>query len=318
MRLPYLVAAFALTMVSTAMPAAAQKCDESCLLDIAGDYLDGLAANDISTVPFAPGVKATENGVVSAPGEGIWKTAQMWLYRHTNVDPVTGEIVVLGSVSEGDGPDKKPLDALTVVRLKVASRKIVESELLVVRPGEFALFGPRTFTDPHPLFGAQVPVAKRSTRKELAAIGRGYFDALIQGNPKRVAFHPDCNRWENGIQTTNNPVRRSSSCAEGMRRFPYMHSYRDVRIPIIDQERGLVLAITAFDMPLQTRTIQLRKNKSFEVTPERNRLPRTLFLYELFKIEGGRIRYIEAMMRNMPLGADLGWGGDKGNANHIE
>ena len=35
--------------------------------------------------------------------------------------------------------------------------------------------------------------------------------------------------------------------------------------------------------------------------------PRSLFLFEAFKIVDGRIEQIEATMRNVPLGAPTGW-----------
>ena len=71
-------------------------CDESYLLAIAGDYLDSLTANDPSGAPMASTLRATENGVVTPPGEGVWKTANAWNYRHTFVDPTTGGIGVFG------------------------------------------------------------------------------------------------------------------------------------------------------------------------------------------------------------------------------
>jgi hypothetical protein len=59
-------------------------------------------------------------------------------------------------------------------------------------------------------------------------------------------------------------------------------------------------------MPQMTRTLLIR-GKAVEINPERQHLPRTLFLFELFKVEDGQIREIEAVMRNMTLGADMGW-----------
>ncbi|WP_188054164.1 hypothetical protein [Sphingosinithalassobacter sp. CS137] len=310
-RLPFLIAAL---LMLAPLPVAAQECDERCLLDITGTYLDALSANDPASVPFAASLKATENGVAVPPGEGVWSTATAWPYRHTMVDPTTGEIVVLGVVNEGRETEGEPRDAFLVVRLKVAGRQIIESELMVAREGDFPLFRPRAFNIPDPLFRAFVPAERQSTREELEAIARGYFDGIIFGDPGRTVLHPDCNRFENGYQTTNNPDRLSMSCAEGLRRLRYMHSYRDVRIPVVDTDRGLVLAITAFDMPDVERTLTIR-GRPHQITRERQRLPRTLFLYELFKVIDGRIVLIEAMMRNMPYGADMGWGGAEGNVN---
>ncbi len=275
-------------------------CDESCLLAIAGDYLDSLTANDPSGAPMASTLRATENGVVTPPGEGVWKTANAWNYRHTFVDPTTGGIGVFGIVNETG--DKK---AIVSVRLKVAARKIVESELLVVREGAHAMFEP-TEREAKPSFYSFVPQEMRSTREELKAIAHSYFVGITRADPSLVPFHPDCNRIENGMQTTNNMPLMGTSCAEGLRRLGYMQSFRNLRYPVVDTKRGLVWAIVTFDMPVLNRTLSVR-GKQYEIKPEYQHLPRTLFLSELFKVEGGKIRWIEAEMINAPLGAKMGW-----------
>jgi hypothetical protein len=298
-----IVAAIVIQLAAVGVAQAAAPCDKRCLLGIAGEYLDSLTANDRAGAPFAADLRSTENGVATAPGQGVWTTAKMWSYRHTFVDPVTGGIGVFGVVAE-DGDQK----ALISVRLKVVDRRITESELMVSRKGDFSLFGTGA-TDAKPSFRQTVAPEERSTRAELAAIARAYFTGITRADPSGVPFHPDCNRTENGVQTTNNPPRMMFSCAEGLRRFAYMQHFRDTRIPVIDTEHGLVWAITVFDMPVLKRTSTIR-GKPYEISPELQRLPRSLMLYELFKVEGGRIREIEALMRDGPLGASNGWPGD--------
>ena len=302
--------AAAMLLAASAVSAAAAKpvavlaaCDESCLLGIAGDYMDSLSANDPAGAPLATNVRSTENGQSLALGEGVWKTAHAWSYRHTFVDPVSGEIGFFGAVTE-DG-DKK---SLLTGRLKVAVRKITESELLVVRTGDSALFNPAE-TEARAAFGTVLPPELRSTREQLKAAARNYFLGIIKSDPSITPFHPDCNRFENGLQTTNNPPMSGTSCAEGLKRLGYMQHYRSLRIPVVDTKRGLVFAVVAFDMPLLTRSFQVR-GMTYEINPERQHLPRTLFLFELFKVEGGKIRIIEAKMANKPLGTEMGWAGE--------
>jgi hypothetical protein len=277
-------------------------CNRSCLLDIASAYMDSLAANDPSGVPFANHVRSTENGQPTELTAGLWASARGWRYRHTFVDPVSGSIGALGVVSEGTDQD-----AMLGLRLKVESHKIVESELLVTRKGDFSLFQPRAATEPRAVFNDPIAKQRRATRAELAEIPRHYFDAIREGNPDLVPVHPDANRVENGVQTTNNAdFGASTSLHEGLRRLIYMHTARALRVPVIDPDNGLALAIVAVDMPEMTRTLLIR-GKPVEINPERQHLPRTLFLFELFKVEDGQIREIEAVMRNMTLGADMGW-----------
>ena len=293
------IVALALTGAGATGGPSLRACDESCLLGITGDYLDALTSDDPSSAPFGPNLRATENGAVTPPGQGIWRTATGWQYRHSFVDPASGGIGVFGIVVEGDRK------AFVTVRLKVDGRRIVESELMVAREGDFSLFNPQA-TQAKPVFGALPPPTDRQDRAHLVGIARRYFDGITRGDPSDVPFHPDCNRVENGFQTTNSPPRAGAGCAEGLRRFSYMQRYRELRFPVVDVRRGLVWAITAFDLPEQRRTVAIR-GKPFEISPERQHLPRTLFLYELFKVEDGRIREIEAQMRNAPLGASMGW-----------
>lgn len=283
---------------------AASKCDEACLLLLAGQYMDALTANDPASVSFAANLRATENGVDTPPTAGIWKTGTGWTYRHTYVDATSGQIGAFATVREG--PQAL---AMVAIRLKVADRRISESELLVARKGDFSLFAPDWAVEPKPLFKEIVPSGRRATRAELAKIPMRYFNAIMQGKPELLDVHPDAVRVENGYQTTSSPARPSASISEGLRRLVYMSAVRQVRVPVIDVERGLVLGIVAFDLPKMEKTIMVR-GKPVEVTSGRHRLPRTILLYELFKVENGLVTGVEAVLRDAPLGGDIGWPGD--------
>jgi hypothetical protein len=302
--LPIVTLGAAALWLAGAARAETKGCDEACLLGVAADYMDSLSANDPAGAPLAKGARTTENGAPTPLTQGLWSTARAWRYRHTFADPMTGEIGAFGVVSEG--PDK---DAMTALRLKVVGRKIVESELLVARAGDFALFKPDWTSEAKPIFTSYIPRDLRDSRAALGDIPRRYFAAIRHGDPGLVPVHPDANRFENGVQTTNAQGFLSSSTREGLRRLVYMQSCRGLRVPVIDPTRGLVLAVVAIDMPVMTKTLSVR-GRTVEINPERQHLPRTLFLFELFKVEGGQIRAIEAVMRNMPLGADMGWGGE--------
>ncbi len=296
------LAALALAAFATAAPAAPARCNEDCLLGIASSYMDSLSGNDPAGAPFAAKVRTTENGKDTPLTAGVWKSARGWLYRHTFVDPVTGEIGAFGVVREDADQD-----AMLSLRLRVVDRQIVESEILTARRGDFSLFEPRAATEAKPIFKSFVPANRRSTRAQLAAIPGKYFEAIAKGDPNLIPTHPDANRFENGVQTTNGTrLPQSTSVTEGLQRLIYMQRYREVRVPVIDVERGLVFAIVAFDMPEMNRTLTIR-GKPVEISNQRNRLPRTLFLYELFKVESGRVVAIEAIMRDAPLGATMGW-----------
>ena len=56
--------------------------------------------------------------------------------------------------------------------------------------------------EPQPAFLEGVPAVARPTRQEMIAVADRYFTAIDGG---RAPFGPDCNRVQNGTQTTNNP-----------------------------------------------------------------------------------------------------------------
>ncbi len=204
---------------------------------------------------------------------------------------------------------KFALDAILAVRLKVVGKLITESEVMVSREGDFGLFNTDT-VEAKPVFGQVLPVEDRVPRARLKAIAESYFQGITREDPTIVPFHPDCNRVENGVQTTNSPPRMLLSCYESLRRFKYMSNHRETRFPVVDAKRGLVLGITAFDMPVMRRKTMIR-GRPHEISPEIQHLPRTMFLYELFKVDGGKIRQIEAVMRNEALGTSMGWSADR-------
>jgi hypothetical protein len=93
------------------------------------------------------------------------------------------------------------------------------------------------------------------------------------------------------------------SCSAGFKHFAYIKTVRGRRFPVVDPARGLVVAIVDFDIPGQPAQSSISSNSIASLPIS----TRTLSLYELFKIEDGKIREIEAFMRNEPLGFTNGW-----------
>jgi hypothetical protein len=87
-----------------------------------------------------------------------------------------------------------------------------------------------------------------------------------------------------------------------MEPFAYITEVRDRRYPVIDEERGVIVGFGAFNIPGGDYK---RIVNGQETT--RHYDPRSLFLFEAFKIVDGKIHQIEATMRNVPLGAPTGW-----------
>jgi hypothetical protein len=81
---------------------------------------------------------------------------------------------------------------------------------------------------------------------------------------------------------------------------------RDRRYPIVDVERGLVYAQVFFDHHGTVASFKL-DGKDVQV-PADYRRPKSFQIGELFKIEKGQIRQIEAVLVDVPFGMKSGWG----------
>ena len=202
----------------------------------------------------------------------------------------TGSVAVFTALKEYDAT------AEMFVRLKVASNKITEIETFVVRAGDQRWFAPQNLENLSDLFAQAVPAAERHTRDQLVAAANSYFDAVqTEGTPqfKQAPFAPGMKRFENGLQTTNvtsNPImeRHTWSPDLQLERASYKGTLvMDRRFPIVDLEHGTVLGVGTF-----------RREG-----PDTS----TLLLAEMFKVTGGKLREIRAVILNLPNGAGTGW-----------
>ena len=168
-------------------------------------------------------------------------------------------------------------------------------------------------------------------RAELYAAAEAYLDALEAHDPARLAwadgyfdtiqlndgtlhteFTDDCERIENGVQTTNNAAAFGDypiaglGCAEQFRmgHFKFDDRLRDRRFPLVDEEKGLVLAGGFID-----HTGRLVDLVWTDGTPARSvfHYPHSFVLLELFKIVDGRIAGVEAVFVTVPYNMVSAW-----------
>jgi hypothetical protein len=135
---------------------------------------------------------------------------------------------------------------------------------------------------------------ERSTRAQLFAIADKYFDAVTGAiNYHDVPWHPECQRIELGTFTVNSRLG-PGSCGGEFKDPKVRWTVCNRRFYIADEERGVVLAIGNFMTPPELPT----NNGSV--------------VFEVFKIQDGLIRHIEAFFRgNGQLHS--GWGEGPGS-----
>jgi hypothetical protein len=280
--------------------------NRATLYSVLDHYLAALAAKNPARVEWAKHVRHSENNVMLQPGDGVWNTIErLGSYTLRFADPKTGQVGYYGTVIE---PNE---ESAFCMRLKVnGSGKVSEVEQVIVRDSEYgmALPGKKFWSKPILEANATEPVS----RTELVRLSNGYFDTLqLNDGTIHTKFAPDCNRVENGVQTTNNPDFKfipsaRFGCEEQFKLgiYRYDDRLRARRYPLIDKERGLVMAFGFID-----HSGRLGKYKWTDGTEHESpiRRPHSFYLGELFKIDGGMIRQIEANFISVPYHMPSPW-----------
>ena len=288
-------------------------CDRACLSGLLDAYLVALKAHDPRSLPLAPGVRFTENGVPLAVGDGLWNTIDaLGDYKLPFIDPEDGQAGLYGVVFE----DGKP--AQLMVRLKVEEGKISQIETIVLRPQENNGFGQPLAMKPRAAFYADVPPDQQLTRIQLRAMANAYFDTLQQNNGTVFApFAADCDRIESRVETTNNtaPPKVGRPDPIGIKRlgceaqfktgfFRFVTHIRDRRFVVVDRQKGLVYAAVFFDHTGDMRKVTLTDGRVVDAQYD---TPWTWEIGELFKIRGGKLHQIEALVMKAPYGLQDVW-----------
>jgi hypothetical protein len=271
-------------------------------------YLEALTERDPARLEWAPGALVTENNVALQPGDGLWGTITgLGPYDLRFADVETGQVALFTTVTETRDTSG------ACIRVGLREGAVAEVETLVVRQADEALVFPDPKFEPKPVMEAVVPEAERSPRAEMIALADGYFSTLERNDGTiRTKFHPGCNRIENGVRTTNNPdffvPVAHLSCEEQFRQGNYRYDdrLRGRRFPLVDEERGIVLAHGFIDHCGRLGDYELTDGTRVS-SPIRR--PHTFYLSEAFKIRQGAIEQIEANFITVPYHMPSPWDG---------
>jgi hypothetical protein len=284
------------------------QCDRACLENFINEYINAVIAHNPALVPLSSDVKYTENGQRLEPGDGMWNTASGWgIYKLYVADPEAGQAGFIGTIKENG------VSAILALRLKIEKMEISEIEAFIARSDSEAI-KLDAIAEPNPVFLETVSPSQRLSRDSLKKIANMYFTGLQRNDGKGIyPLTDDCNRLENGHYTTNNPKRGGSffdingmGCREQFETgfFNFVTRIRDRRFPVVDEERGLVLTFAFFDHAGNVPTVTLTDGITFPIGIKQ---PFTWEIAELFKIEEGLIREIQAVYQEAPYGMGTGW-----------
>lgn len=283
----------------------APACDRACLTGHLDAYLAAQAAHDAGSLPLADDVRATENGVEIAVGDGAFQTVGEPTFRLDVVDPEMGAIAANMVVTEGDG------HAFQMVRLKVEDGEITEVESVIGREGESGpMFAPDFATEPSREYQLTLIPSDQNSRLELMAAADAYWYALeTNGEPeyRPAPLLPGALRIENGYATTNgsqpgtmgNDTPSGAGGSSASQQFDtgmfVSRTIYDRRFPVVDVERGLILSIArmgledGYDMPAHWQGGRP-------------------VLAEIFAVQKGMITAINVVMNStIPLEQSAGW-----------
>jgi len=284
-------------------------CNRACLQAALESVLAAIVARDISGLPLGNDVRSTQNGVEIRLDDGLWQTVTaIGKYRLFAIDPASGQAGVYTTMTQG----AKQL--IVAVRIGTWEQKIHEIEFVAATgaggpggasPGERI----EQIGAPRPQFLRAVPTAERMARRDLIRTANSYFSTLSGSTGRFIApFAPSCHRLENGVDTTNSkapprdpagPDLFAMSCEAQWKLgfFRFVTGIRDRRFPIVDEERGIVMAFGYFDHAATIRELRLTDGRTVP-SPVQN--PHTFVISEAFQIDKGRIDQIEAVLDAVP------------------
>ena len=281
-------------------------CDRACLTQDVRRYMDALVHKDPARAPLARDIRFTENDVAMPIGEGLWGTISSATSDGLDVaDPSTGQAAWFGMVFEHGQP------AYYAMRIRADAAGIHEVETLVVRQlGLPAPFGDPAKYGHDPAFADVLTPEQKRPRERLRAVADSYFNTVeLNDGTVFAPFDADCQRNENGISTTRG-AGGAASIAQGCEAQFKLGLYRinkrvrERRYPLIDEERGVVVATGFFDHANGFDSYQTTDGKTMKTALK---WPNSISLIEAFKIRDGKIYRVEAIFTYVPYFMHSPW-----------
>ncbi|HWU01264.1 MAG TPA: hypothetical protein VN222_00875 [Novosphingobium sp.] len=283
-----------------------RDCDRACLIGLARSYMAALAGHAPGQAPLAPRARFTENDVEIPIGMGLWRSIdRVATTAMEAADPDTGQAAWFGVVWEHGQP------AIYAMRIHATGRRIDEVETVVHRKtGLPAPFGDVDHLVHDPAFNEVLPTEQQRPRERLIAVAQGYFNTVeLNDGTVFTPFAEDCARLENGISTTaparptagapGNAATIAAGCEAQFKLGIYRINkrVRERRFPLVDTERGIVVATGFFDHANGFDHYRLTNGAEMKTALK---WPNSITLLEAFRITDGRIQRIEAVFTYVP------------------
>lgn len=303
------------TAVASAEPGETEdRCDRACLEGFAQSYLDAVLEHDPNKARLSPGVKYTENQARLEVGSGLWRSAKkLGQYRIFVSDVRRGQVAYLGNIETTDGW------SMLAVRLRISEDQISEAEVIIpgvaAEDGTFNLGGGAAkLGDARAAFSTNLTREERRDRWQIIQAADLHYEGIERGNGDIVPFGEACIKIENGVQLIKNPdfpspVRspiganlpnyQALGCQDQFNtRVWETDTITDRRYPIVDEERGIVVAFAMYNQYAKGPCAFVVDHGP--VCPSQIVTPYSLAIAEAFRVRSGFIEEVEAVFTVLP------------------
>lgn len=264
------------------------------LLEIAAKYREAVTCHEPAAAPLHATCRCTENGKDVQPGDGYWHTIERFAGELSFADVETRQIVTMG-VAYRDG---RPWPC--AIRLRIEGSQICESEVLISTDAKGHFADAERLLRPDVIYYAPVPPARRVGRDELCAAADSYWEGLERSDGSIPQFHYRCDKYDNGVKTTNtlrtllSPDATVHTCASALdHTAPARPRVRERRYPVLDVELGVAASFVVVD---------------FHPIPGKPRPDAgSFYMMGVFKVVDRKLRIIDEIREILPLGASPNW-----------
>ena len=256
------VASLASTKAASVAP-----CDRACLLEHAEQFNANMLAHTTAKIPLGPNAQIRENTKAIALADSRWSGVARILSEGVYADALKGNVIehVAGQTADGKM-------VYIGTRLKLVDGQITEVEInFDDRPN----VNTKNLVPYDPVFNTIVPPDRRATREQLERIITSYFQGLTDHQPIEADYDVRCDRYHSGNRVTHNArngVENSGDvgCYESNLGPKPWGPATEVRIALIDPERGIVIGYSILHYANGRRSTRVHEKNDGKVLLQRS------------------------------------------------
>ena len=244
-------------------------------------YIAAQSKGDTAGLPLPPGVGYVENMARTDINTGLIKTAMKVDHHRSLLDTASCQTFTEVIVTNKEKP------YVLGTRLRVNGDKIAEIEMVWTTTGYWLFNADNYLKYSSAENWGPIPAGKRDTRDTLVAAANAYLDAFLEGKKEGVPWGYPCQRVEGGMYTGKGDPK--DSCDVGVPSGVNISNRRFVVDPTI----GSVVVYCTFGAGTPG---------GGSGSPDTH----------LFRVEGGKLRYVHTLTHLLQANFGGGRGGGRG------